>query len=104
LRNPYAAISVASNDARKHAMAAKVVAACGGSLHGKTIAVLGLTFKPNTDDMREAPRLVIVPALEAQGARVRACDPHGMEEARKLMPRLETAADPMPASKARTPC
>jgi UDPglucose 6-dehydrogenase len=56
--------------------------------------VLGLTFKPNTDDMREAPSLVIVPALEAQGARVRAYDPHGMDEARKLMPRLETATDP----------
>jgi len=55
------------NDARKRAMAAKVVAACGGSLQGKTVAVLGLTFKPNTDDMREAPSLVIVPALEAQG-------------------------------------
>jgi UDPglucose 6-dehydrogenase len=75
-------------------MAVKVVAACGGSLTGKTIAVLGLTFKPNTDDMREAPSLVIVPALEAEGARVRAYDPHGMEEARKLMPRLETAGDP----------
>jgi UDPglucose 6-dehydrogenase len=85
---------MAVNDARKRAMPAKVVAACGGSLHGKTVAVLGLTFKPNTDDMREAPSLVIVPALEAQGARVRAYDPHGMEEARKLMPRLETAADP----------
>jgi UDPglucose 6-dehydrogenase len=85
---------MAANDARKRAMSAKVVAACGGSLHGKTIAVLGLTFKPNTDDMREAPSLVIVPALEAQGARVRAYDPHGMEEARKLMPGLETAADP----------
>jgi UDPglucose 6-dehydrogenase len=85
---------MAVNDARKRAMAAKVMAACGGSLHGKTVAVLGLTFKPNTDDMREAPSLVIVPALEAQGARVRAYDPHGMEEARKLMPRLETAADP----------
>jgi UDPglucose 6-dehydrogenase len=85
---------MAVNDARKHAMPAKVVAACGGSLRGKTVAVLGLTFKPNTDDMREAPSLVIVPALEAQGARVRAYDPHGMEEARKLMPRLETAADP----------
>jgi UDPglucose 6-dehydrogenase len=85
---------MAVNDARKRAMSAKVVAACGGSLHGKTIAVLGLTFKPNTDDMREAPSLVIVPALEAQGARVRAYDPHGMEEARKLMPGLETAADP----------
>jgi UDPglucose 6-dehydrogenase len=82
------------NDARKRAMVAKVVGACGGSLRGKTIAVLGLTFKPNTDDMREAPSLVIVPALEAQGARVRAYDPHGMEEARKLMPRLETATDP----------
>jgi UDPglucose 6-dehydrogenase len=82
------------NDARKRAMAGKVVAACGGSLRGKTVAVLGLTFKPNTDDMREAPSLVVVPALEAQGARVRAYDPHGMEEARKLMPGLDTAADP----------
>jgi UDPglucose 6-dehydrogenase len=82
------------NEARKHAMVAKVVAACGGSLSGKTVAVLGLTFKPNTDDMREAPSLVIVPALAEQGARVRAYDPHGMSEARKLMPRLETAADP----------
>jgi UDPglucose 6-dehydrogenase len=82
------------NEARKRAMAAKVVAACGGSVTGKTIAVLGLTFKPNTDDMREAPSLVIVPALEAEGARVRAYDPHGMKEARKLMPRLETASDP----------
>jgi UDPglucose 6-dehydrogenase len=85
---------IAVNDARKRAMADKVVAACGGSLQGKTVAVLGLTFKPNTDDMREAPSLVIVPALEAQGARVRAYDPHGMDEARKLMPRLETATDP----------
>jgi len=82
------------NDARKRAMAEKVVAACGGSLQGKTVAVLGLTFKPNTDDMREAPSLVIVPALEALGARVRAHDPHGMVEARKLMPALETAPDP----------
>ena len=82
------------NDARKHAMAAKVTAACGGTLAGKTIAVLGLTFKPNTDDMREAPSLVILPALAKQGARVRAYDPHGMNEARKLMPQIETAADP----------
>src|SRR5256884_943915 len=82
------------NDARKRAMADKVVVACGGSLRGKTVAVLGLTFKPNTDDMREAPSLVIVPKLEAQGARVRAYDPHGMTEARKLMPGLETANDP----------
>ncbi len=82
------------NDARKQAMADKIASACGGSLDGKTVAVLGLTFKPNTDDMREAPSLVIVPALEAKGARVRVYDPHGMAEACKLMPKLETAADP----------
>jgi UDPglucose 6-dehydrogenase len=85
---------MAVNDARKRAMVTKVVSACGGSLQGKTIAVLGLTFKPNTDDMREAPSLVIVPSLEAQGARVRAYDPYGMAEARKLMPKLETTTDP----------
>jgi UDPglucose 6-dehydrogenase len=85
---------IAVNDARKRAMADKVVAACGGSLAGKTIAVLGLTFKPNTDDMREAPSLVIIPALLAQGARVRAYDPHGMSEAKKLLPRLDTVSDP----------
>ena len=85
---------MAVNDARKRAMVNKVMSACGGSLRGKTIAVLGLTFKPNTDDMREAPSLVIVPSLEAQGARVRAYDPHGMAEARKLMPQLETTTDP----------
>ena len=85
---------IAVNTARKSEMVDKIVAACDGSLGGKTVAVLGLTFKPNTDDMREAPSLVIVPALIAQGARVRAYDPHGMNEARKLMPSLETAADP----------
>src|SRR5258708_37269994 len=85
---------MAVNDGRKHAMAAKVVSACGGSLDGKIIAVLGLPFKPNTDDMRKAPSLVIVPALEAQGARVRAYDPHGMAEARQLMPRLEPGTGP----------
>ena len=69
---------IAVNDARKRAMADKIVAACGGSVRGKTIAVLGLTFKPNTDDMREAPSLVIVPALR-RGAQMRAYDParHG---------------------------
>jgi UDPglucose 6-dehydrogenase len=74
------------NDKRKSAMAARVVAACGGSVAGKTVAVLGLTFKPNTDDMRDAPSLVIVPALVAAGARVRAYDPEGMHgEARQLL-------------------
>ncbi len=73
------------NRARKKRMAEKVIAACGGSVEGKTIAVLGLTFKPNTDDMRDAPSLDIVPALQAAGATVRAFDPEGMTEGKKLL-------------------
>ena len=76
---------VAVNAARKKAMAAKVIAHCGGSVEGKTIAVLGLTFKPNTDDMREAPSLDIIPALQGAGAKVRAYDPAGMEAAKRLL-------------------
>ncbi|MBY0429943.1 MAG: UDP-glucose/GDP-mannose dehydrogenase family protein, partial [Rhodospirillales bacterium] len=68
---------VAVNDERKHKMAEKIVAACEGSVAGKTIAILGLTFKPNTDDMRDSPSLVIVPALQKAGATVRAFDPEG---------------------------
>jgi UDPglucose 6-dehydrogenase len=79
---------VAVNEARKARMADKVIAACGGDLAGKTLAVLGLTFKPNTDDMRDAPSLAILPRLVAAGARVRAFDPEGMAEAQKLMPDL----------------
>jgi len=75
-----------ANDRRKAAMVDKVIAACGGSVDGKTIAVLGVTFKPNTDDMREAPSLVIVPGLQAAGAAIRAFDPAGMDEARPLLP------------------
>jgi UDPglucose 6-dehydrogenase len=75
----------AVNDSRKQAMAQRIADACGGSVAGKTIAVLGLTFKPNTDDMREAPSLTIVPALQAMGARIQAHDPEGMEEAAKLL-------------------
>jgi UDPglucose 6-dehydrogenase len=74
------------NEARKAQMADKVIAHCGGSVKGKTIAVLGLTFKPNTDDMREAPSLKIVPALQAAGAKIRAYDPAGMAEAKKMLP------------------
>ncbi|VBB68656.1 UDP-glucose dehydrogenase [invertebrate metagenome] len=74
------------NDCRKKEMAGRIIAACGGSVIGKTIAVLGLTFKPNTDDMRESPSLDIIPALQKAGAAVRAFDPEGMNEARKLMP------------------
>lgn len=70
------------NDERKLAMAEKIERAFGG-VSGKTIAVLGLTFKPNTDDMRDAPSLVIVPHLQKKGARIRAYDPEGTSEARK---------------------
>jgi len=74
------------NEERKHQMADKIVTACGGSVDGKTIAVLGLTFKPNTDDMRDSPSLAIVPALQKAGATVRAFDPQGMTEAKEMLP------------------
>lgn len=76
---------VAANDARKVAMAGKILAALNNDARGKTIAVLGLTFKPNTDDMRESPALSILPELLKAGARVRAYDPEGMEEAKRLL-------------------
>ena len=76
---------VAVNDRRKRAMAGRVVAACGGSIEGKTIAILGLTFKPDTDDMRDSPAIDIVGGLQAAGAVVRAFDPEGMEEAGKCL-------------------
>lgn len=84
---------VVSNEARKRRMADRVIAAAGGSLAGKTVGVLGLTFKPNTDDMREAPSLDIVPALTRAGATVRAYDPEGMTEARRLLDRVVWAED-----------
>ncbi|MBM3645330.1 MAG: UDP-glucose/GDP-mannose dehydrogenase family protein [Alphaproteobacteria bacterium] len=74
------------NNTRKKRMADKVVAFCGGSVAGLTVGVLGLTFKPNTDDMRDAPSLDIVPALQKAGAKVVAFDPEGMKEAAKLLP------------------
>ena len=73
------------NEKRKTAMADKIAEAAGGDVSGKTVAVLGLTFKPNTDDMRDSPSLAIVPALVEQGASVRAFDPQGMEEAKNMM-------------------
>src|SRR5277367_5310867 len=79
------------NDKRKTAMAAKIVAACGGSVAGKRIAVLGLTYKHKTDDMRDAPSLVIVPELQAAGARVVAYDPEGLRTAKPLLPGVEFA-------------
>ncbi|MGQ4275126.1 UDP-glucose dehydrogenase family protein [Terrihabitans sp. B22-R8] len=77
---------VGVNDARKSTMARKVVNALGGSVQGATIALLGLTFKPNTDDMRDAPSIAIVNSLIDKGARIRAYDPEGMHEARKFLP------------------
>ncbi len=77
------------NDQRKKAMAARVIDACEGSVEGKTVAVLGVTFKPNTDDMRESPSLEIIPALQAAGAAIRAYDPEGMDEAGKLLDNVE---------------
>jgi UDPglucose 6-dehydrogenase len=84
---------VAVNDERKRRMAQKVVEACGDSVQGKMIAVLGLTFKPNTDDMRDSPSLSILPALIGAGAHVRAYDPEGMAEAKKLMPHVTYCGD-----------
>ncbi|MBV9199341.1 MAG: UDP-glucose/GDP-mannose dehydrogenase family protein [Alphaproteobacteria bacterium] len=81
------------NDARKARMADKIIDACGGTVAGKTIAILGLTFKPNTDDMRDAPSLEILPRLAAAGASIRAFDPEGMGEAQKLLPELTFCRD-----------
>ena len=81
------------NDARKTRMADRIVTACGGAVAGKVLAVLGLTFKPNTDDMRDSPSLAILPLLRAAGARIRAFDPEGIDEARKLMPDLDYCND-----------
>ncbi|HVY12099.1 MAG TPA: UDP-glucose/GDP-mannose dehydrogenase family protein [Alphaproteobacteria bacterium] len=77
------------NDARKKNMAARIISACGGSVKGFTLAVLGLTYKPNTDDMRDAPSLAILPALQEAGASIRAFDPAGMSEAKKHFSNVE---------------
>jgi UDPglucose 6-dehydrogenase len=77
--------TVKVNETRKEKIAARIIRACGGSVEGKTIAVLGLTFKPNTDDMRESASLAIIPALRGAGATIRAFDPEGMVEAKKLL-------------------
>jgi len=84
---------VAVNDARKRAMARKVAHALGGDLRGKTVAVLGLTFKPNTDDMRESPSIPLITALQDMGGKVRAYDPTGMEQAKPLMSNVAFCKD-----------
>jgi UDPglucose 6-dehydrogenase len=88
----------AVNDARKRAMARKVSTALGGNLRGKTVAVLGLTFKPNTDDLREAPSIPLITALKDMGAKVRAYDPAGMANARAEFPDVEFADGPYPCA------
>ncbi len=81
------------NDKRKASMVDRIVKACGGSVEGKTLAILGLTFKPGTDDMRDAPSLVIIPGLQALGANIRAYDPEGMEEAKGMFKDIELCDD-----------
>ena len=86
--------TIAINDQRKRAMGRKVIKALGGQARGATIGVLGLTFKPNTDDMREAPSLYIVQALQDAGAKVRAHDPAGMSAAKEMLAEIEYCDDP----------
>jgi UDPglucose 6-dehydrogenase len=85
---------LAVNETRKRAMARKVSAALGGNLRGKTVGVLGLTFKPNTDDMREAPSIPLITALQDLGATVRAYDPVGMEQAKLELPAITYCENP----------
>ena len=80
---------VSVNDNRKRAMGRKVIQACGGDVRGKTIAILGLTFKPNTDDMRDSPAIAVVQTLQDAGAKVRAYDPEGMEQAKLVLHDVE---------------
>jgi UDPglucose 6-dehydrogenase len=88
---------VAINESRKRAMGRKVIAACGGDVAGKRIAILGLTFKPNTDDMRDSPSIAIIRALQDAGASVAACDPEGVEQACTLLDGVEFVAGPWEA-------
>ena len=86
------------NDEIKRRMIDKLSDLCGGSFNGKTVAVLGVTFKPNTDDMRDAPALTLVPALVGGGAKVRVCDPQGRREGEALLPGVNWVDDPYKAA------
>jgi UDPglucose 6-dehydrogenase len=86
------------NEARKRAMGRKIIQALGGDARGRTVTLLGLTFKPNTDDMRDAPSLAIIQALQDGGANVRAYDPEGIEQARMLVQDVEFSSDPYAAA------
>jgi UDPglucose 6-dehydrogenase len=89
---------MAVNDFTKRRMIDKVMDVCGGSVNGKIITVLGVTFKPETDDMRDAPSLTIVPALVGAGASIRVIDPHGRKVGEALLPSVEWADDPYSAA------
>jgi UDPglucose 6-dehydrogenase len=91
--------TVAVNDTRKRAMARKVIQAVGGDARGKTVAVLGLTFKPMTDDMRDSPAISIIQALQDAGAKVRGFDPEGMDNARSAIDGIALASDAYDAAK-----
>jgi UDPglucose 6-dehydrogenase len=84
---------IAANDVRKRAVARKVSIVFSGALRGKTVSVLGLTFKPNTDDVREAPSLALITALQDMGARVRAFDPAGMNQAQAVLKNITYCTD-----------
>ena len=90
--------TVAINDNRKRAMGRKVIAAAGGDVRGHKIAILGLTFKPNTDDMRDSPAIAIVQTLQDAGAHIVGYDPEGMENARKIIDGIDYAGDPYEAA------
>ena len=89
---------IAVNDMTKRRMIDKVMDLCGGTVNGKTVAVLGVTFKPETDDMRDAPSLTIVPALVGGGAKLRVVDPHGRKEGEALLPGVDWQSDPYAAA------
>jgi UDPglucose 6-dehydrogenase len=90
--------TASANEQRKRAMARKLVAVLDGSIRGKTIALLGLTFKPNTDDMREAPSIALITALKDFGAEIRAYDPAGMEQAKAILPDVTYCDGPYSAA------
>jgi UDPglucose 6-dehydrogenase len=90
--------TISINDNRKRAMGRKVISAVGGDIRGKKIAILGLTFKPNTDDMRDSPAIAIIQTLQDNGAQVVGYDPEGMENARKVIENIEYASGPYEAA------
>ena len=88
---------VAVNDTRKRAMGRKIIAAMGGDVRGKTVAVLGLTFKPNTDDMRDSPAIAVIQTLQDAGATVKAYDPEGVEQAKRVLDNVDYCDGPYSA-------